>query len=230
METERKVWYLRQNRLFAAVGDTGTGNDPMAGIEGIFTVVRRPKRTALFEQGDPAGTVYLLKEGRVRLSRLSEDGKEITVAMLGPGDVFGEEAVFGDTARRTVATVIEDALLCTSAADALFALLGEFPQVSLNIARYLRDQRDGAISAVEDLTFLKVPDRIIRLFERLAEQHGVPDEAGTRIDLRLTHADIASLVGSTRETVSLEISRLTKAGRLRVRNRAFVLPAAQGAT
>lgn len=221
METEAKVWYLKRNRLFAGLAESA--GDPIRSHESIFTVVRRPKRTALFSQGDAAGTVYFLKEGRVRISRLTEDGKEITISMLGAGDAFGEEVIFGETVRRTIATVVEDALVCTAVAEDIFALVAANPQLSLNMARYLRDQRDEALTAVEDIAFLKVPERIVKLLERLAEQHGVPDPAGVRIDIRLTHADLASLVGSTRETVSLELSRLRDAGRILVRDRSFVL-------
>jgi CRP/FNR family transcriptional regulator len=80
---------------------------------------------------------------------------------------------------------------------------------------------------MEDLAYTKVPERLVHLFRKLAAEHGVPVEGGTRIDLRLTHADIASLVGSTRETVSLELGKLVDAGRLRHDGRAIVLPHAE---
>lgn len=94
----------------------------------------------------------------------------------------------------------------------------------MNMARFLHEQRDEAISTIEELSSLKVPERIARLFARLAEEHGVPEAGGTRIALRLTHADIASLVGSTRETVTLEVGKLRVAGRIATLGDEFFLP------
>ena len=77
---------------------------------------------------------------------------------------------------------------------------------------------------MEDLAYARVGDRIVHLYRKLAAEHGVPVAGGTRVDLRLTHADVASLVGSTRETVSAEIAKLVDAGRLRQIGRAVVVP------
>jgi CRP/FNR family transcriptional regulator len=77
---------------------------------------------------------------------------------------------------------------------------------------------------MEDLAYARVGDRIEHLYRKLAAEHGVPVKGGLRIDVRLTHADVASLVGSTRETVSLEIAKLVEGGRLRMDGRAVVVP------
>lgn len=223
-EPQTTVWYLKRNRIFARVDE-----NVLEGCDHLFTVCEHPRRTRLFDQGDPSGLIYFLKRGRVRLSRLTEDGKEITIAMLGPRDLFGEEPIFGDATRTTIATCIEDSLVCTTRADQLFPLLTRHPAVTLNIAKYLKEQRDEAATVIEDLAYLKVSDRIVKLFERLALEHGVLDTGGTRIDVRLTHNDIASLVGSTRETVSLEMSKLQRDGRILIRDRAVILPIAQTA-
>jgi CRP/FNR family transcriptional regulator len=77
---------------------------------------------------------------------------------------------------------------------------------------------------MEELAYTKVGDRIVHLFTKLAAEHGVPAEGGIRIDLRLTHSEIASLVGSTRETVSAELAKLAECGRLVIRGRTVVVP------
>ena len=75
---ENKVWYLRQNRLFEASSD-----DAIDGGDRIFTTCVFPKRSMVFDQGDPTRIVYLIKRGKVRITRLTSDGKEVTVAVLG---------------------------------------------------------------------------------------------------------------------------------------------------
>jgi CRP/FNR family transcriptional regulator len=216
---ENKVWYLRQNRLFASAADGA-----VSASEHIFKTCLFPKRALVFDQGDPTRLVYLIKRGKVRLTRLTADGKEVTVAVLGAGDLFGEETLFDDAPRLTHAVCIEESLLCTARAEDLFGLLSSDPTLALNVAKILSDRLLDASATMEDLAYAKVPDRIMHLFARLASEHGVGRDEGTLIDVRLTHADIASLVGSTRETVSLELANLAKAGRIVYDGKSIVLP------
>jgi CRP/FNR family transcriptional regulator, cyclic AMP receptor protein len=218
---ENKVWYLRQNRLFEAAND-----DAIDSGDRIFTTCVFPKRSMVFDQGDPTRVVYLIKRGKVRITRGTADGKDVTVAVLGAGDMFGEETLFDAQPRTTHAVCIEESLLCTAKADDLFALLSRNPALALNVAKILSDKLVDASAAMEDLAYAKISDRIMHLLERLAGEHGVVTEAGTLIDVRLTHADIASLIGSTRETVSLEISKLAKSGAIVYDGKTLTLPKA----
>lgn len=217
METN-KVWYLQQNRLFADATDESVEN-----CQHLFKTTVFPKRSMVFDQGDPTRLVYLIKRGKVRIARLTADGKEVTVAVLGAGDIFGEETLFAEGTRTTVATCIEESLLCTAKADDLFGLLSRDPSLALNVAKILSERLGDASATMEDLAYAKVTDRIMHLFERLATEHGRTTEEGVSIEVRLTHADIASLVGSTRETVSLELSNLTRAGAIKSDGRFITL-------
>ncbi len=215
-----KVWYLQQSRLFS---DTGDGE--VAAYQHLFRMETLPKRTRVFDVGDPARIVYLVKYGKVRIARLTPDGKEVTVAVLGSGDIFGEETLFDPTLpRSTVAICVEETLLCMSRADELLALLSSDPQIALNVAKILSGRLDDASETIEDVSYAKVPDRIVHLFQRLSHEHGRKTHGGIAIDVALTHGDIASAIGSTRETVSLELSKLIKAGRVKQEGRKFVLP------
>jgi len=216
---ENKVWYLKQNRLFVAATAEQVENS-----EHIFKTCLFPKRSLVFDQGDSRRLVYLIKRGKIRISRLTADGKEVTVALLGAGDLFGEETLFDDQPRTTIATCVEETLLCTSRADDLFALLSQNPALALNVAKVLSNRLGDASATMEDLAYAKVPDRLLHLFSRLAAEHGIDAGDGVELDVRLTHADIASLIGSTRETVSLELANLARAGRIHVDGRTIVIP------
>jgi CRP/FNR family transcriptional regulator len=212
---ENKVWYLRQNRLFESANDS-----TVDASQHLFETCLYPRKAYVFDQGDPSRLVYLVKRGKVRLTRLTPDGKEVTVAVLGAGDLFGEE-----TPRTTHAVCIEETLLCSAKADDLFALLSDSPALALNVAKVLSDKLLDASATMEDLAYANVPDRIMHLLNRLATEHGVETASGgVLLDVRLTHADIASLIGSTRETVSLEISNLAKAGRIAYDGKHITLP------
>ena len=134
--TDNKVFYLKNNRLFSGVGDR------VDDTAHIFTTVLYPAKTAIFEQGDPTRLVYLVKRGNIRISRITPDGKEITVAILGAGDIFGEETLFAKGQRTTVATTIGEALVCTARADDLFELLSRDPELALNVAKIVHDRLD----------------------------------------------------------------------------------------
>lgn len=214
-----KVWYLKQNRLFEDVA----GQD-VERSQGLFTMKTFPRKALIFDQSDPSRTVYMVKTGAVRLARLTPEGKEVTVAVLGPGDIFGEESLFGDGPRTTFALAQSETLLCMARADDLFALLKAEPQIALNVAKVVSDRLVEMTSTVEDLAYARLSDRLMHLLRRLALEHGRPVDGGVEITVRLTHADIASLVGSTRETVSLELARLVRAGRLRQKGQALIVP------
>jgi CRP/FNR family transcriptional regulator len=102
--------------------------------------------------------------------------------------------------------------------------MSRHPVLALNIAKYLREQLDDALAVHEDVAYLKVSERLLKLFQRLAAEHGTPaDGGGTKIDVRLTHADMASLIGSTRETVTVQMQQLVRDGAVRLDGRSIVL-------
>ena len=214
-----KVWYLKQNRLFEDVPE-----GDIARNESLFTMKTFARKALIFDQSDPSRSVYMVKRGAVRLARITEDGKEVTVAVLGPGDLFGEESLFAGTPRTTFAIAIEETLLCQAKAEDLFALLKIEPQLALNVAKVVSDRLVEMTSTVEDLSYARLSDRLMHLLRRLATEHGRPVDGGVEITVRLTHADLASLIGSTRETVSLELARLIRAGRIKQQGQKLIVP------
>jgi len=217
-----KVWYLTRNRFFANAIDGGVDRSAH-----IFTIVGYPRRTLIFDQGDPSRTVYFVKRGTVRIARVTSEAKEVTVAVLGPGDMFGEESLFGSGERTTVAIAVDSVLLCTVRADDLFKLIQSEPLLAINVAKILQGRLADAAEQMEDIAYARVSDRLMHLFRRLAVEHGVPVNDGVRIGTRFTHADLATLIGSTRETVSLEMSQLVRTGSIQLDGRHFIVPTAE---
>jgi CRP/FNR family cyclic AMP-dependent transcriptional regulator len=215
---ENKVWYLQQNRLFER-----TAEEDISRFSDSFRQAVFPKRALVFDHGEDGHNVYLLKTGSVRLSRETEDGKQITLALLRPGDIFGEEPLFGRSKRTSVARCLESSLLCSTRAADLYRILSVNPILALNMAKYLDERLDEAHCIVEDMSGLKVSERIVRLFDRLGEEYGVSVPEGVLLDIQLTHGDIASMIGSTRETVSLELGHLARAGKIRLDRRAITI-------
>ena len=215
---ENKIWYLKHSRLFERATDETISN-----CEPLFVQTDCGKGTVLFEQGDEGRLVYLVKRGTVRIARRTADGKDVTVAILGANSLFGEEVVFSQVERKTVAVCMTDALLCTARADHIYGLLTRFPQLAVNVAKYVSEQREEALAIAEDVAYLTVVERLMSVFARLAHEHGKPVADGTLLDIRLTQNDLASLIGSTRETVSLKLGELVRSGAIRFDERAIVI-------
>ena len=216
--TDDALRSLKRSFLFDGVSERA-----IATHSHLFVPLVQRRRTRLFEQGDPARMVYLIRKGKVKIERVTESGREVTLAIVGPEDTFGEEVVLQGALRSTTATCIDDSSLWTVRSQDFSALLARYPVAAINLAKYLMAQRDATLASIESIAYLKVPSRLLRVLERLASEYGIQSEHGTRIDVRLTHAEVASLIGSTRETVSLELSNLVRSGYLAMEGRYFLL-------
>lgn len=217
---ENRFWYLKRSRFFERASD-----ELVRECEHLFTQRLVAARAPVFASGEGSRSVALIKRGSVKVSRTTEDGKEILVALLRAGDLFGEEVLLSElpVERTNGAVCIEESLICVAYAPDLYGLMMRHPALTMNVAKYLREQRDDALSIVEDIAYLRVQDRLTRLLERLAREYGTPVSDGTKVDVRLTHSDLAALIGSTRETVTLQISGLTRDGYLRTHEKHLVL-------
>ncbi|TAM89333.1 cyclic nucleotide-binding domain-containing protein [bacterium] len=203
-----KVWYLEQSRLFKGV--------PLAEIEHMAHLFHEydyaPKRL-IFGEGDLGDAVYLLKVGHVRLYRLTEDGKEISLAVLGPGDVFGELALFEEMRRSTFAEALDQAHVCAASIDDFTQLMVHRPQLTMMVAREIARRRTEAETRIAGMTYASVKGRLAAVIQHLLEEHGEDlTDGGRRIVLRLSHQELANLVGTSRETCTLELGRLQRAG------------------
>ena len=166
----------------------------------------------------------MLKTGRVKLSLLSPGGRELTLAFLEPGEIFGEIATDGEEGHATVAEAVEPSIICTLSRDAFERFLSTRPTLGLDIAKFIGFRLRKFQMRLQDLLFLDVKSRILKVLRDLSEDHGVVTPRGIVLKLRLTHQDIANLVGATRETTSSTISELRSAGLIDQDGKFFVLP------
>jgi CRP-like cAMP-binding protein len=164
-----------------------------------------------------------LVKGVVRLTRLLDDGHEMTVAVLGAGDIIGEEALFGVSTRDLNAIAIDECETLAARGDEVAALAERHPLLAINIARYLNVRRCEAEILLDDISTGTVESRLLGVLKRLANRYGIDSTAGKRIELRLTHAEIATFVNSTRETITAELAALDRKGVIKRQHRAITL-------
>lgn len=214
MEAEQ-LGYLARINLFADL-DRRTLAD-LDGISPTFTV---PRGSVIIQPGEAASVLYLLKHGRVRLYKLSADGRELTLAVLGGGNVFGSTESMALGSDDMYAVAMDDILLCAMRATDLEALLRTRPEVGLRLIRVLSERVRDLERLVQSLAHQDVQQRLLHLLLHLADHFGVEGRDGlTRLDLPLTHEEIATMIGSARETVSATLSRLARDGVVRTGRR-----------
>lgn len=213
-----KLWYISTNKVLSRLPE-----DVRAEMAALFRPSTVRKKGFVYSMGDSADAVYILKEGRIKITRLTEEGRELTLDILEPGDIFGELALAGEEMRETSAEALEDSFICTINRKDFEGFVKRHPALSLGITKWIGSRLRRIENRFENLIFQDVRTRILTLLEDLAEKYGRPVPGGKATGIRLSHQEIANLVGATRETVTLELNALKKAGRLRVTGSEFIL-------
>jgi CRP/FNR family transcriptional regulator len=217
-EGQSKVWYLKKVNIFA-----GLSEDEMERVDRSTRMESVPKGSYLFLPEDPADRLYFIKKGRVKISKISDDGKEVTLAILEEGEVFGEMALVEEGPRKTVAEAVEDTAICTMSKENFETLIQQKPELSIKITKLMGIRRMEIESRVEELLFCDVSTRLARFLTRLNDEHGVDHRLGRKIKVKITHQDIANLIGSTRETTTAALNDLKRAGVIDFEHRHIII-------
>lgn len=206
-----KLWYLSQINLFEDL--------PMEDLQMIDAVAPMhtiPKGTVIVAASAETHNLYLLKKGRVRLFKTSDDGKQLTLGLLGKGNIFGETDSLSTGTGAATVEALDDTLVCVLSKQDLDAILLKRPAVALKMVGILSQRLREAEELVENLAFRDVRYRVLYLLTKLARQFGVVSEASApgfmNLDLNLSHQDLAHMIGATRESVSMVVSQLAKEG------------------
>jgi CRP/FNR family transcriptional regulator len=195
-----KLWYLKNVNLFHGMSD-----EQMRMVE-ERTVMREIRRKeVLYLPGDAGDRIYLLKRGVVKISTLTNDGKEIILALLRPGEVFGEESVLEDAPRDHMAEAYEDALICVITRQDFMGILQAHPEMAFKVTKLVGFRLRTLRNRVEGLLFKGAPARLAQTLLDLARDHGVKDAEGILLPLKLSQQDLANLIGVTRESVNLAL-------------------------
>lgn len=167
--------------------------------------------------------LYIVKRGRVRLYRLTPDGKQLTLDILDKGRIVGRMSWLGQELTDVYAEAIEDAVICSFTPEELQRLIDRFPSIGLNIIRYLSDRLAASEREREVMAFRSVEQRLAARLLELAERFGQPEGGGTAIDARLTQQELADMIGTSRETLATTISSLRERKILHMENHRVVL-------
>lgn len=216
--SSNKLWYLKHIRLF-----DGISPSDMQEMDKITRMEEVKKRQPLYLPGDPSSNVYLLKKGRVKIANTAPSGKEVTFEILEPGEVFGELEVLEDAPRATSAEALDDTLICVIPRKDFDQYLAMHPNVTVKLTKLIGLRLKKIQSRVEDLVFRDVPARLAHLLLELSKTDGVADKQGIRLRAKLTHQEMANLIGCSRETVSTIMGQFRDQGLIHMDGRTITL-------
>jgi CRP-like cAMP-binding protein len=209
---------LSKAPLFAALDD-----DASAALRATMNEVNVPRGQTLFDEGDPGDRLYVVTHGKIKLGRTSPDGRENLLAVLGPGEMFGELSLFDPGPRTATATAVTDSTLIGLGHDDLQPWLTGRPEVAAQLLGALARRLRRTNEAMADLVFSDVPGRVAKQLLDLARRFGVPTDDGVRVTHDLTQEELAQLVGASRETVNKALADFASRGFLRLEARAVVI-------
>jgi len=178
----------------------------MQELNRITTMSHVPRGRVFYRPEEPGEVLFILKEGRVQLYRISPEGKKLVITTLGPHTLFGEMALLGAKMHNTFAEAIEDCLICVMSRTDLERLILNKPQVALRILEVTGKRLREAEERLENMAFKGIPARLASLLLRLAEEQGSDEISG------LTHQDLAESVGTYRETATQVLNDLKSQG------------------
>lgn len=171
------------------------------------------KGDVLFLQGDPAEFCYIIKEGTIRLTKLSEDGEETVVHVIGAGEILGESTLFRSVSYHPVTAIaLENVKVCYLSRNVLEELVKKNPDLAWELFVNLSNQLYKNWEKILELNTQTTSEKVMGLLKQLSKEYGEPCELGTLIKIKLTQQELASMVGASRVMVSMALQKLIKKG------------------
>lgn len=183
---------------------------------------RFPRGATIFRRNDPCDFLYVLKEGVVKLVARSEKGAGTILHVLRPTDVFGE-LLLAEERRPFNAQAVTDVLAGVLSRDHLVELLSSVPGFRLNFIRVLSRRLVHVEKGVTEFGHTRSCQRLAGILLRMCGEYGEETPGGVLLRLRLTHADLADMIGTTRETVTNQLRRFRRLGLVVIRGRRIVV-------
>ncbi|QOY34146.1 Crp/Fnr family transcriptional regulator [Anaerobacillus isosaccharinicus] len=166
--------------------------------------------TFLFYEGDFPENVYLIREGKVRLSKMTADGKEFSVHLKQKDELVGEVGLFNDMSISVTAEVIDDAILVKFERPALEAIFRENGEIAVAFMKWFARHTQSTQAKFRDLILCGKTGAFYSTLIRFSNSYGVKSDNGILINVQLTNQDIANYIGTTRESINRMLNDLKK--------------------
>jgi len=183
------------------------------------------RRRFIYRPGDQADALFIIAQGRIKLCRIeSQTGREAVIDILSEGSLFGESALYsGGGLRENCAVAYESSRLLRIPATAFQFCMNEDPQLQQYTLRLIGRRLENAERRLADFALNAIPARLERMLADFSQRYGVIENGGVLIDISLPHREIASIVGSTRESVTVRLNAMRREGTIDFVNRRILV-------
>jgi CRP/FNR family transcriptional regulator len=208
-------WYLRQIDVFEGLDESQ--------FESLFIPRTYAKKDVVYSPDDMSDRIYYVKEGKVKLSKFSPDGKEIILGIYQTGEVFGEMVIYHSGQRESYAIAIEESEIWMLRKTHLEKLIIQIPELAERLMTIIAQRRYEVEQRLEDVVFKTVDERLASLILVLAKKFGENIGKATRINLKLIHYDLANLIGSTRETTTAVLNQFKRKKLIAIQDKMIII-------
>ena len=191
---------------------SGLSRDEVNGIAACARSLRKARGEFIYTPGDRADYVYVLRRGRVKLSVLSESGKEIAIDIIQPGEIFGEFALIDEALRSNMTQALDDIVMWIFPKSSFAHLLSTQSKLALSYIRLVGDRRRRMEKKLSDITSKAVAARVCELLHELSTSPCEGETTNNDYLVPLTHHDVASLIGAARQTTTTVLNDLERRG------------------
>ncbi len=213
-----KTWYLKRCNPFEQLP-----SEELAKVESRCRTRTFPRSSPVYLPADEANGVLLLASGRVKICSVSAEGKQAILAFIEPGELFGELALFDASEREEYAEAVEASTVVLIPAVEVQRLMEAYSHVSMGITKLVGLRRKRIERRLKYLLFRSNRERLVHLLLELAEQYGNRTAAGVQLSIKLSHQDLANIIGSTRETTTTLLGELQLEGYLKLGRRQLTI-------
>lgn len=219
----QRIWYLSRCSLFEKLAP-----DDLRQLEHFALIRQFKKGSTVFIPNDSADHVCLVASGRIRLCNSTPDGKRAILGFIEPGEIFGELALVDESNREERAEAEKDSSIVLVSGEALRNLMSESVEFALGVTKLIGFRLTRIERRLKSLLFRSNRDRLIHLLIDLAERYGKRKGSEINLEIQLSHQDISSIIGSTRESVTNALGELKRLGMLRIARQRIVLTNMKG--
>jgi CRP-like cAMP-binding protein len=199
---------LKRLWLFSELADTEIDQ-----IRALARAQRYPARQTIVSQGDESGDLFLIIDGRLRVSSCNANGDEVVLSIMGPGEVFGEMALLDGAPRSATVSTLDACQLVVIEAGAFHALLRQMPTLAQSLMKVMARRIRTLTDRTQDVALLDVESHLAKVLLALAARFGDHSRSGqTAITLKLSQQELASMVGATRELVNRRLRAWAQRG------------------
>jgi len=195
----------------------------MTKLRQIMYDYNAPAGTRLYWEGDPTDKLFYIKRGRVKVTKATDDGKQLIMYMFQTGDLFGELETFHTSTHNFNAETVEDSLIGIIQQKDLEVLLWQHGDFAIEFIKWMSQLQRITQNKFRDLMMFGKPGALCSMLIRLSNTYGKPFGDGVLITTRLTNNELAEMIGATRESVNRMLSEFRKLGVIDYHNSLIVI-------